>query len=87
MSMQGFAPGLYSLLRGTPDTQGGCGIDDPDAAPAWVLVVNGSGFSVIESQWKSYLPGLKRLAQDTSPEVATTVRHAILSALADAPGN
>jgi hypothetical protein len=80
------AAGLYTIERGTPGEKGSCQIDDPDAAKAWVLVVGGNDFERIQKEWESYAAGLRQLAEDTGPEVASTVSHAVLAALADSAG-
>jgi hypothetical protein len=84
--LSNLAAGLYTIERGTPGEKGSCQIDDPDAAKAWVLVVGGNDFERIQKEWESYAAGLRQLAEDTGPEVASTVSHAVLAALADSAG-
>jgi hypothetical protein len=86
VELRNLPAGLYTLERGTPAGNGGCEIDDPDAAKAWVLVVSESDFERVRKEWESYTPGLKQLAESAGPEVASTVGHAVLAALADSAG-
>jgi len=81
--LPGLAPGTFTLQRGSPGDDGSCHIDDPDAAPAWVVVVSDHAFGTINGEWQSYSADIERLEADTSPEVASTIRHAMLAYLAE----
>jgi hypothetical protein len=81
-------PGTYIITKGRPDVDGPCHFDDAESGAAWVVVVPQARFESLSSQWKSYSTGLRQLEQSgTSPDVVATVRHAVLSSLADSIGN
>lgn len=84
--LPGLKSGTYTLRRGAPGASGSCQIEDPDAAPAWVLVTPAASFERIRGEWESNTPALEKLAQDASPAVAATLRHALLASLADSIG-
>jgi|GEM_PF-1472693 hypothetical protein len=77
-------PGAYLLMKGEPGPGPSCRFDDPDAAPAWVVVAPEPAFTRVNTEWNAYGPQLTELEQsDASPTVVSTVRRAILSSLAD----
>lgn len=79
----GLAAGLYTLERGTSNGKGGCEIEDPDAAKAWVLIVPDQDFARVHDLWESYSSGLSEIAENVSGDVSATVSHAILASLAN----
>jgi hypothetical protein len=83
VEVPGLRAGLYTLERGTSNASGGCQIDDPDAAKAWVLIASEADFSRLHGLWDSYAPGLNDLAESTSTEISATIAHSILASLAD----
>lgn len=84
--LPGLISGSYTLRRGTPAEGMRCRIDDPDAAPAWVDVVPDSSFEEIQAEWQRDSVGFDKLVRDVGPDVASVVRHAVLSYLADSIG-
>jgi hypothetical protein len=86
VEVAGLPAGLYTLERGTSNASGGCQIEDPDAAKAWVLIASQPDFSRLHDLWDSYAPGLNDLAAATSAEVSATVAHSVLASLADMAG-
>jgi hypothetical protein len=85
VDLPNLAPGAYTLMRGEPEG-GSCQIDDPDAAPVWVVVAPDASFARLGPEWESYSMGLAQLAENTSPEAAAAVRHVVIAWLADSIG-
>lgn len=76
-------PGLYLIEKGTPSADRACMLD-PDATPAWVLVVPQAAFDRMNTEWKDNLARLAQLERSGAPiSVVSTVRHALLASLAD----
>jgi len=76
-------PGLYTMELGTPGQADSCRIEEPDGPKAWVLIVPADQYESVQKQWNSYAQGLKQLAEESGDNVSSTVRHGLLSALAD----
>ena len=82
MAVPAVTPGPYTLEKGSPDP-GGCRID-PDAAAAWVLIAAETDFGRASAQWQTDTAWTNKLEESgTSLMAVTTVRRALLAALAD----
>lgn len=82
-AVPGVSQGLYSLDKGMSGANGNCSMD-PDASAAWVLIVAEPEYSRVMASWKDNLPWFSHIEQSgANPSVVMTVRHAVLSALAD----
>jgi hypothetical protein len=78
-----FAPGAYTLEKGTPGAGDTCNVDR-DGAVAWVLVVSEGDFGRVNAQWKENAPWFADLENaGASLSVVATVRHAVLAFLAE----
>jgi hypothetical protein len=76
------APGAYSLEISRANAS--CEFNDPDSAPAWLVITTQADFARTGEQWKNYTAWLRELEQSgASPAVLLTVRRAILSSLSD----
>jgi hypothetical protein len=78
--VQDLTPGGYLLVQGRGDT---CAAD-PDADPAWVVIAPSSRFPELEAEWQKTEEWVDMLdAQDADSPTLTTVRHAVLAAMAE----
>jgi hypothetical protein len=78
----GSKPGAYTIDKSASEV---CTftVDQPGLT-AWVVIVPDADFSRLDALWKSYQPWFRQLDQTgTTPEILATVRHAVLSSLAD----
>jgi hypothetical protein len=82
MAVPPVTPGTYTLEKGSPDP-GGCRIA-PDATAAWVLIAAESEFGRASGQWRTDTAWANKLEESGASLMAvTTVRRALLAALAD----
>jgi hypothetical protein len=77
----GLTTGLYAVGKGSPGA--GC-VPDPNEEPGWVLIVGPATFSQLDPDWRSQAASIDELEQSgASPRLVATLRHAVLSGLAD----
>ena len=81
-SVPAVAPGLYTLEKGVAGAGGACQ-RDPEAVPAWVLVVQGADFARLNPEWQQRLTSIDDLERAGATLAAvTTIRQAALADLA-----
>jgi hypothetical protein len=81
-AVPGLAPGLYALEKGAAGAGGACQ-RDPDAVPAWVLIVQGGDFGRVNPEWQQRLAAIDDLERSGATLAAvTTIRQAALADLA-----
>jgi hypothetical protein len=81
LQLPGVSAGLYALEKGDAGANGGCD-RDPDAVPAWVLIVPATEFSALAAEWKQRQAAIDELeALELGPEAMTNIRRAALAHL------
>jgi hypothetical protein len=81
-AVQGVTPGLYALEKGAAGVADACQ-RDPDAVPAWVLIVQAGDFGRVNSEWQQRLASIDDLDRSGATLAAvTTIRQAALADLA-----
>ncbi|HEV2199414.1 MAG TPA: hypothetical protein VGR73_06315 [Bryobacteraceae bacterium] len=81
----GIVAGIYSLDKGMPGATGACSVES-DARAAWVVIAPEAQFNRMNPGWKQQSAEIAQLERSAAgPDIAATLRHAVLASLADAP--